>query len=298
MPNMSSLSGTWGQGAAASVARPVNAVLRGEMPRMVRGRIRSLQYRSRSIGRVSGLRSKALMTRLVAGEILRGESDQPAADTAVPVRVRGLDGRAVWLRPRSTDRAALEFLYLGYHLPPAELAGPVGHIAVFGANIGLLLGDLAARYPGARLLGAEPDQDNAAVARRNLAHLGERCSLVKAAVWHRNERLTLSWESEAWGQALTDPAQNGGGMLQIDAADAGSMLGEFSGRAPVDYLLVNIETAWYEMLRHGEWTRNVRCIKIEIADHYNEAVPLLEALGYQAQLQRLSWGAFVTGIRR
>ena len=51
------------------------------------------------------------------------------------------------------------------------------------------------------------------------------------------------------------------------------------------------------MLRHGRWTENVRCIKIEIAEHYDEAVPLLEALGYQAQLRRLSWGAFATGIR-
>jgi hypothetical protein len=41
----------------------------------------------------------------------------------------------------------------------------------------------------------------------------------------------------------------------------------------------------------------VRCIRIEIQDHYDEAVPLLEALGYQATLQRLDWGAFVTGIR-
>ena len=79
---------------------------------------------------------------------------------------------------------------------------------------------------------------------------------------------------------------------------AGTLLGEFSGQAPVDHLLVNIESAWYDMLRHGEWTHNVRCIKIEIQDHYDEAVPLLEARGYQARLQWLNWGAFVTGIRR
>ena len=121
-------------------------------------RLFSLRHRSRSIRRVTGLRSKALMTRLVLGEVFKGERNQPGADTAVPVRIKGLDGRAVWLRTRSYDRAALEFLYYGHHLPPAELAGPVGHIAVFGANIGLLLGDLAARYPHARLLGAEPDQ--------------------------------------------------------------------------------------------------------------------------------------------
>jgi FkbM family methyltransferase len=287
---MSSLSGTRGLGDAARVARPLKAVLK---------QVHSLRYRSRTIGRVSGLRSKALMARLVAWEVFWGKRNQPAADGAMPVRAKGLDDRAVWLRPRSFDGAALEFLYLGHHLPPAELAGPVGRIAVFGANIGLLLGDLAARYPGARMLGAEPDQGNAALARRNLAHLGERCSLLEAAVWHRNERLTLSWDPDAWGQARTNRPQNGGGgAVHIDGVDATKLLGEFSGRAPVDYLLVNIESAWYEMLKHGEWTRNVRCIKIEIQDHYDEAVPLLEALGYEAQLQRLDWGAFAVGIRR
>jgi hypothetical protein len=137
------------------------------------------------------------------------------------------------------------------------------------------------------------------VARRNLAYLGGRCPVVQAAVWYRDERLGLCWEADAWGQEVTagppPTAGDDGGV--VDAVDAGRLLGEFSGAAPVDYLLVSIESAWYEMLRHGEWTRNVRCIRIEIQDHYDEAVPLLEALGYQATLQRLGWGAFVTGIR-
>jgi hypothetical protein len=140
------------------------------------------------------------MGRLVAEEVFRSKLDQPAAGTAVRVRVRELDGQAVWLRPRSYDRTALEFLSYGYHLPPADLPGPVGHIAVLGANIGLLLAGLAGRYPHARLLGAGPDRDNAALARRNLAHLGVRCTLAETAVWHRDETLTLSWQPDTWGQ--------------------------------------------------------------------------------------------------
>ena len=69
-----------------------------------------------------------------------------------------------------------------------------------------------------------------------------------------------------------------------------AVLAAFTGPAPVDYLLVNIETGWHELLRHGQWTANVHCIKIEIQDHYDEVVPLLEALGYQAQLLRLELG--------
>jgi FkbM family methyltransferase len=262
-------------------------------------RLHSLRYRQ-SIGRVNGLRGKAAMTRLLAAEAILGEQYQPPADTAVQVRVRQLGGNVVWLRPRSTDRLALEYADQGYHLPPAALTGPVRHIAVFGANIGLLTADLADRYPQARLLGAEPDPDNAQLARRNLTRLGGRCVLKEAAVWYRDQALTLNWELDAWGQIVTGPAPGTGSAARarhIDAVDAASLLAAFTGTAPVDYLLINIESAWYEMLRHGQWTENVRCIKIEIQNHYNEAVPLLEALGYQAQLHRLSWGAFATGIR-
>ena len=168
-------------------------------------RIDSLPLR-RSIGHVSGLGSKTTMARLLAAEAVLGERGQPAAQTAVPVRVTELGGSVVWLRPRSRDRAALEFLHEGYHLPPPGLTGPVRHAAVFGANIGLLAADLAHRYPQARVLGVEADHDNAELARRNLAHLASRCTLVEAAVWHRDETLTLAWEPAAWGHAVTGPS--------------------------------------------------------------------------------------------
>jgi FkbM family methyltransferase len=267
-------------------------------------RIYSLPYR-RSIAQVIGFRSKAAMTWCAATEAVLGEHHRPAANVAVPVRVRQLGGNVVWLRPRSRDRAALEFLNLGHHLPPAELTGPVRRAAIFGANIGLLLADLASRYPQARLLGVEADHDNAILARRNLARLGDRCTVEEAAVWHRDETLTVDWVPDAWGQMVAerdgpdsrDSPGAGGGTHHIRAVEAGNLLTRFAAPLPVDYLLVNIESAWYEMLQHGQWTENVRCIKVEIQDHYDEAVPLLEALGYRARLQRVGWGAFAIGIR-
>lgn len=290
--------------------------------RPLRARIHTLHRGSRSVRRVTGLRSKVTLAWLVALESVLPDRHQPPAGTARAIRAKAMGGRLVWLRPRSRDRAALEFVDLGHHLPPPGLEDPVRHIAVFGANIGLLLGDLARRYPGASLLGAEPDRDNATLARRNLAHFAGRCDLREAAVWHRDEVLALRWEHDAWGQILTPwdaledgtasgadgspapdradgpgPAAGAGGATRVAAVGAGRLLGEFAGPAPVDYLLINIESAWYEMLRHGGWTRNVRCLRIEIQDHYDEAVPLLEALGYRAWLETLPWGAFVTGIR-
>jgi hypothetical protein len=262
--------------------------------------VRALRHRAQSVRRVSGLRSKTVMSAMVATEVLLGERSQPAADSVVPVRVKGTRGRLVWLRPRSTDRAAFEFLHRRHHLPPAELTPPVERIAVFGANIGLLVADLADCYPAARLLAVEADRDNAALARHNVAHLGERCTLREASVWYRDETLAARWDLDAWGQIVTGLSVPQGTAVageKMEAVDAGRVLGDFAGKAAIDYLLVSIETAWYEMLRHGGWAENVRCLKIEIQDHYDEAVPLLEALGYQARLQRKHWGAFATGIR-
>jgi hypothetical protein len=153
---------------------------------------------------------KAAMSRLVAAEAILGERHRPAADTAVPVRVAQLDGSVVWLRPRSRGRVALEFLHFGHHLPPAGLSEPIRHAVVFGANIGLLVADLALRYPQARVLGVEADRDNAALARRNLAHLAGRCTLEEAAVWHRDQTLTLAWVPDAWGQLVTGRGDRNG----------------------------------------------------------------------------------------
>jgi hypothetical protein len=288
--------------AAALIAASSRAPAAGtseNAARRVWQRIHLLPYRQ-SIARLSGLGSQVRMTRMLAEEAFLGERHQPAADTAVPVRVRELGGNVAWLRPRSTDRLALEFVGYGHHLPPAGLTGPVRHIAVFGANIGLLTADLAGRYPHARLLGVEADHDNALLARRNLARLGGRCTLEETAVWYRDETLTLNWEPDAWGQIVVGPVSGNGSaatVRHLDAVDAANLLAAFTGPAPVDYLLVNIESAWYEMLRHGRWTANVDCIKVEISDHYDEAVPLLESLGYRAHLHRLDWGAFAIGIR-
>lgn len=66
-----------------------------------------------------------------------------------------------------------------YRLPPALPAGAV--IVSAGANIGVMSRLLHATYPGARLIVFEPEPDNAALLRRNLAGLAnvsiEECAL-------------------------------------------------------------------------------------------------------------------------
>ncbi|WP_232664336.1 hypothetical protein [Pseudonocardia sp. TRM90224] len=242
--------------------------------------------------------SSGLRMAKLGVEMVRPDLAQPVAQTAVPLRVKDLEGDPVRLRPRSRDGNAFDMVFQeGLHLPPPEIDGPLGRIAVFGANIGLPLADLGMRYPSARLLGVEPDAENAVLARANVAPLGDRCTIVEAAVWWEDATLTVSWTHDAWGFDLAEAAEPGTPTEVIEAVAAQRLLDGFAGGKPVDYLLVNIESAWHELLSHGEWTRDVRCIKIEVQTRYDDAVPLLERLGYTARMERLGWGAFAIGVK-
>lgn len=291
-------AGAYGRGLA-HVARVAGRLRQGEARRTAADIVRRVRRRTGTVTQVDGVASRLAILRMAADTLLRRELDQPPAAIAVPVTVREISPRPLWLRPRSRDRAALEFVRGRHHLPPPELVDPPKHIAVFGANIGLLMAELAMIYPEARLLGVEPEAQNAVLARRNLAHLGDRVTIVEKAVWWRDERLDVAWGRDAWGLDLRGaaPDQVPDTAREVDAVDAGALIDDFTGGAQLDYLLVNIESAWFEMLSHGDWTAAVRCIKIEIQEHYDEAVPLLRTLGYRARMERLRWGAFAVGIR-
>jgi FkbM family methyltransferase len=273
-----------------------------DIVRRIEARSRALVWNARrgrrSIRRGAGLADKARLLWLYVAYSVLPEREHPAARTAVTVHDDRY-GQDVWLRPRSSDLAAFDFVDTLHHLPP-EIDPPLDHIAVLGANIGLLLIDFAARYPAARLLAVEPDPENAALARRNVAPLGDRCTFVEAAVWYEDAELELSWTRDAWGFNLArnvTAEERARGTHVVRAVEVGALFDAFTAGQPVDYVFVNIESAWYELLRHGTWADNVRSLKIEIVDHFDEAVPMLQSLGYQAHLDRLSWGAYAVGIR-
>jgi hypothetical protein len=116
-------------------------------------------------------------------------------------------------------------------------------------------------------------------------------------VWFEEGEIELNWRDDAWGLSLDQRESGGPESRTVRTVDAAALLDGFSGGEPVDYVLVNIEAAWYELLRHGDWTRDVRGIKIEVQDHYDEAVPMLEALGFRARLEPNPWGAYAVGVR-
>src|SRR4051794_4596087 len=109
---------------------------------------------SRLAGRLRLLRIPAdvpsafALARLAAGH----------AEHETTVRVRGLGGAPIHLRPGTTDFEVLvEGLIGRYAEPPAEAARPLRTVVEIGTNIGVGLALIAAENPRARIYGVEAD---------------------------------------------------------------------------------------------------------------------------------------------
>jgi hypothetical protein len=101
--------------------------------------------------------------------------------TMVPLRLRAIGGDALWIRNAGSDHKALyDAFFFHYQDPPADCRSPA-LILDLGANIGTTMVYFAHRYPAARIVGVEMDPDNARLCRRNIAHLGARCCLIRGS---------------------------------------------------------------------------------------------------------------------
>lgn len=217
--------------------------------------------------------------------------------STVDVRLRPLAGRAVAIRPSTSDIDTLWGTFARrYHLPPAGIGEP-RLILDLGANIGLTMADFAVRYPHARVIGVELDDVNAALARRNIEPWADRCHVVNAAVW--------SVDGDAWyfpwpGGTATYRAVGGSpeGATRVPAISLARIVREHTGGGAVDYMKVDVEGGEGELLLDGsDWAPYVRAIKIEVHAPYTPQACErdLRRLGFSTRIDRRHW-ACVEGV--
>lgn len=213
---------------------------------------------------------------------------------AVEIAVRGVPFPLL-CRPGTSDAEVLwDTFGEAYHRPPVPLP-PDATILDLGANVGYTAVDLALRHPRATVIAVEMDPDNASVAARNLERLGERCRLVRAAIWDRDGTVRYGGE-DAWGLHVV-PGGEGSGNGRAPALRIDTLL----DRHRIDrvgYLKMDIEGSESRVLGESGWLARVESLKIEIHPpaSYESCASSLECHGFSTRPCRRH-SSCIVGVR-
>jgi FkbM family methyltransferase len=226
-------------------------------------------------------------------------------DEPVPLRLRPLGDRELWVRPHTSDaQVVVEDFVHGFADPPDEVAGrPLSRVVELGSNIGVGLALLAERFPESSVLGVEADPANATLARRNIAPWSDRVRLVEAAVWEGpGEPVVERAGAHETGFRVRGrgTAEDGNGTMP--AVRVGDLLSDFSPTEPIDYLYMDIEGHHEPILRgEPEWVERVRAIKVSrhLETDYSEedCARDLERLGFRTRVILLEPTGWTIGVR-
>jgi FkbM family methyltransferase len=148
-----------------------------------------------------------------------------------------------------------------------------------GANVGYSSAYFLSRYPNAYVIAIEPDPDNFAILKHNLAPYKGRCRAVLSAVWSRPTRLVVSRQfgskkessrSVREGRVSEEPALMG--------TDIETLLLD-SGYARISILKVDIEGAEAAVFssNYQHWIKKVDNLVIELHDEQCSSI-FLEAI--------------------
>jgi FkbM family methyltransferase len=221
----------------------------------------------------------------------------------VGLRMRELDGRVLFVRPGTADMNAIVLDYIqGTHLPPPQFVNrDLRQICEFGTQIGTGLAGLAARYPRARALGVEPEPENAALARRNVEAFGSRCQVIEAAIWDKEEELTVEgfWVS---GYTVRPSRPEDPPDRRVRGITVDRMLQEHMPQGDIDYMVVSLEGSEPRVLAAASgWARRVASIRCATAPAMGfsgeDAVRLLTGLGFDAWWEPSPGVGWTFGVR-
>jgi len=141
-------------------------------------------------------------------------------------------------------------------------------IVDLGANIGLSSAWFLSRFPKAKVLAVEPDPDNFALCRKNLAMFGDRAQTLLGAAWSQRMKLSLVRGSfrdgREWASQVAERADSDA-CVEVEGWDIPSML-SLTDAKMVDLLKVDIEKGELELFSKGceAWLPFVRAICIEL----------------------------------
>jgi len=167
------------------------------------------------------------------------------------------------LRKDTTDAAMFDQVFLhdeykiGFSFEPKVIIDA-------GANIGLFSILMKNRFPEARVICIEPDQENHEVLKRNLGPYNQ-VEIVNAGLWNSVTKLTIRDKYNAGHSALVveEDAIKG----KVDAVTIDSVIQSYDLER-IDILKIDIETSEKDLFLKNfeQWLPKVRVIIIELHD--------------------------------
>jgi FkbM family methyltransferase len=135
-----------------------------------------------------------------------------------------------------------------------------------GGNIGLTTLWLSARFPRARIVTLEPDDDNFALVQANNAHLGERHLPLNGGIWNRSAGLRIiNPESGAAAYRVEEVSLNSE-EAQIRAYTVDEVC-ELTGSDEALYVKIDIEGAQAALFESNtDWVTRTWLISVELDD--------------------------------
>jgi FkbM family methyltransferase len=176
-------------------------------------------------------------------------------------------GLTLWGRAGSTDRLVFEEIFMRGDYDVFRAGEDPCTIIDVGANVGYASAYLLSRFPAARVLAIEPDADNLAVARRNLAAFGNRATLVEGAVWSHRTGLCVVRDAGAGEWGITMRECRKGETADLVAMDMTDVIAR-AGDTEIDLLKIDIEGGERTLFGAGtaQWLPRVRMLIVELHD--------------------------------
>ena len=198
--------------------------------------------------------------------------NQPVILKRISVSVPGRNYE-VSLRLKTSDIQTFSQVFIRREYESQNLPESANSIVDLGANIGLATVFFGLKYPEAKILSVEPEENNFESMVINTASLGDRVQKRLAAVWINDGVINIHTENEngaaldAWGVQVSDRKNETNTVVKCNKLGTLLRDAEFGS---VDILKIDIEGAELEVFSNefADWLPKISLIIVETHDRF------------------------------
>lgn len=173
----------------------------------------------------------------------------------------------VLARVNSSDLDVFGTVFSGGEYAPLDDEDDVAFVIDGGSNVGYSAAWFLSTFPDAVVCSIEPDSDNVAMLRRNLAPYGDRAVIMQAALWSEPTMLEVVGgyrDGREWSRQVK--RSTGGGLNAVPAVTVAQVRDEL-GFQRISILKLDIEGAEAELFKcSGTWIDSVDVLVAELHD--------------------------------